>query len=69
MDCSMCGKEVKDEGNRMYTHEACEDIKNARFRAKQCQFCGEYIGDIYYKNTDMEIRSDQHCPDCKYVGY
>ena len=69
MKCSMCYKEVEGE-NRMFIHEACEDIMNARFRAKQCKFCGEYIGGTYVgADKDIEISSDQHCPDRKYIGY
>ena len=69
MKCAMCSKEIKGE-DRMSVHEACEDISNARFRAKQCKFCGEYIGNIYVgANKDIEISSDQHCPDRVYVGY
>ena len=68
MDCGICGKTV-NEYNRMLIHESCEDIKNARFHAKQCVYCGDYIGDTYYKDTNIKIRSDQHCHDHKYIGY
>lgn len=61
--------EVKNE-KRMFTHEACENMMNARFRAGQCKFCGEYIGSTYVDaDKTIEIRSDQHCPDREYIGY